>query len=113
MRNGLFHFLGQVDEVDLGPAASRTGNEGRPETAQAKGTEDGLAGLDFFDGIARQGYADRIADAFVEQRTDTDGRLDAPFTDQAGFRLRPSAGHKAPYRPGLHRLRSSRARRRT
>lgn len=63
MRNGLFDFLGQVDEVDLGPATGRAGNEGRPEMAQAEGTEDGLAGLDFFDRVTGQGYADRIADA--------------------------------------------------
>ena len=81
-------LVGDLDDVHLGAATTRTGNE--VETlalAQTQRLEELATGAGFLDRVGRQRIAQRVADAFGEQRRDTGCSL------QESPRQRTRLGH--------------------
>ena len=78
------HLLGDADDVDLAAAAGRAGDHIRFKAAQVERRENALGHLDLVYRIARDGHADRVADALGEQGPDADGGLDYTFVMKAG-----------------------------
>src|SRR5918994_1588611 len=64
------HLLGQLQHVHLGPAARGAGHEVEASPAQAERSQDRGGGLHLFHGVVGERDADRVADAFGEQRAD-------------------------------------------
>ena len=69
--------VGDLDHVDLGPAARRAGDEVEAlALAQAERLEQLAAGAGLLDRIGGERVADRVADALEQQRGDPGGGLD-------------------------------------
>ena len=82
----LLRPLGDVDHVDLGPAARRAGDEVDVlALAQAQRLEQLAAGPGLLDRIGGERVADGVADALEQQRGDAGGGLDQPGRRRAGL----------------------------
>ena len=83
---GLLGPLGDVDDVDLGPAAARAGDEvDALALAQAHRLEQRATGLGLLDGVGGEAVADGVADALGQQGGDAGGGLHHPGGRRAGL----------------------------
>ncbi len=65
----ILDLVGEVDQVDLGSSAGRTGNYFHAALSESQSLQDQLGTLYFLHGITGQGNADRIADALMEDNS--------------------------------------------
>ena len=63
--NHSLNFIGKADQIDIGSAAGRTGNDFYSGFTETKGTEDELGGFDFFHRVGRQADADGVTDTLT------------------------------------------------
>ena len=75
-QHSFFDGFGQADQIDVGAAARRTGDEGQAFLFEPERFEDFSADAHFFHRIGGQRNPNRVADAFGEQGAQTDGGFD-------------------------------------
>src|SRR6267142_661601 len=80
-------LLRELDQVDVGPAAGGTRDEGQAALSEAERLQDVDPDAHFFGRIRGERHADRVADSFREQGAEPDRGL-----DRADAR-RPGLGH--------------------
>src|SRR5947209_2640585 len=76
---------GQLDDLDLGPAARRAGGDVEALLAQPERLEDPPGDRDLLDRVGRQRDAQRVADPLEQQHSQADGRLDRAVDRQPGL----------------------------
>ena len=82
----LLGLLGHGDDVDLGPAARRAGDEVEAlALPEAERLEQLAAGPGLLDRVGGQREADGVADALGQQGADAGGALDQPGRRRAGL----------------------------
>ena len=87
------HLLGELNHIDLRAPAARAGDDVEMPLAKTKILKNLAANLDFLDRRRGQGHANRVPDAFSEQRTERKARLDSALP------RRPGLGHAQMQRP--------------
>ena len=112
----LLGLLGHGDDVDLGPAARRAGDQVEAlALAQPERLEELAAGAGLLDRVGGQREADGVADALGQQRADAGGALDQARRRRTGLgdaevqrvveglRGEPVGGDHQRHRRRLHR----------
>ena len=86
LAEGLHGLLGDLDHVDLGPAAARAGDEVDVlALAQAQRLEQLAAGARLLHRVGGEAVADRVADALGQQRGHAGGGLEQAGRRRAGL----------------------------
>ena len=84
--NAAWRRLGDVDHVDLGPAAARAGDQVEVlALAQAQRLEQLAPGPRLLDRVGGERVADGVADALGQQRGDAGGGLEQPGRRRPGL----------------------------
>ncbi len=76
----------KAKKVELAPAAGGAGNDFRAAVAQVQSPQDLITHLYLFHRIAGQRHPDGVADAFGQEPTDAQGRLDDAGIQAPGLR---------------------------
>src|SRR4030095_7222993 len=78
-------LLRELHQVDVGPAAGRTRDEGQAALAQPERFQDVDPDPHLFGRVRGERHADRVADALREKRTEPDRGLDRADSRRAGL----------------------------
>src|SRR5438132_13262122 len=86
VRQSAFNFSHDLDKViHIKPPARRTGDDSYAARAQAERLHDLPGHAHFFLRLSRQRYANRVANAFVQQNAETNRGFDCAYKSRSCF----------------------------